>query len=511
MNILEIMNKKHFDKVIIASDSFKESLSSKEIALIGMDTFEPFINCCGIAIADGGEGTVDFFINEMHYQKQMVESVNAFGEKITTYFAFNENQAVFDASQIVGFKVNNHLDIKKASTYGIGLVLKTIIEQGFKEIILGLGGTITNDGGAGLLEGIGAKFKYQGKEVILHQTPFVKCDFVDLKEVESLLKDIKITALADVSNPLLGENGATYVFAKQKGASLNDLIFLENWMMDYAKIFPKDLIDYEKCSSCGAAGGLGFALNIMGALIKSGIDTILDLINFDDLLDDKTLVISGEGKIDQTTLNGKLINKIQKRVENKDATIVLICGVDELKDQKLLVYPFHDKVVANFRETAKADLVKTFFKIIKDLIIDEALIHLEKVPFFDKEYRALREEVFVIEQNVDENIEFDEDEEKCEHYKFYYNNKLCGVFRIKYLDNCVYLQRFLIRKCYRKFGLGHLLMDEALNVIKNQGHHLVLIHAQIQAQTFYEKCGFKAFGEPFIEANIEHIHMKIAI
>lgn len=494
-------------KVLILSDSFKESISSKQISLIAERVFSPFIECLPYSIADGGEGTVDFYINELHYQRLDIKSCNAFLEPIDTYFAYYNDTAVFDSAQIVGFSVNNKLDILSATTYGIGIVLKKIIKLGFKKIIIGLGGSITNDGGSGLLEALGAKFYYNEKLIELHKTPFKTVNKVDLSEIFELLKEIKINILCDVINPLFGPTGATFTFSKQKGATLANQLMMEEWMIKYAKI--EGFKDLSSNLGTGAAGGLGFALSEIGGTLNSGIDALLDAIHFDDLIDDKTLIVTGEGKFDETSLNGKVVGKIINRTNNKN--VLIICGIDKINNPQYLTYPLHKEITTNYKETVELDLEKAFKKILKDFIIDYNLVEIKEVAKNNQSYRHLRYEVFVVEQKVDAETEFDEFEDSTKHYLFKYNNLPIGTFRLRKVDGFIKLERFLIKKEYRNLDFGLIMLKKALEIIKEKGYKLCLIHAQIRAQAFYEKCGFIPFGERFMEAEIEHISMKIEL
>lgn len=355
-----------YQKVIILVDSFKSSISSKEIALIGKKVIEtncPTIEVDAACVADGGEGTVDFFINEMGYEKVETITVNAFLEPISTYYGVKDDKAVFDVASVVGFLVNNKLDIYQATTYGIGIVLKEIIDKGYKDIYLGLGGSITNDGGSGILEALGGIF-YQGNQIVkIHETPHTLINKVDFRGVLKLLEGVKITAICDVVNPLLGDLGATYVFSPQKGAKLQDLKPLEDWMINYASLFNVD----STTPGCGAAGGIGFLIHLLGGRLEKGIDVILDELKITEKLNKNVLLITGEGKLDHTSFYGKVVGKLCDLTKRYQNGLVIICGSSEISDNLYPIYPLHQVVPKNYKETVKDDIKNVFLKVLEQL------------------------------------------------------------------------------------------------------------------------------------------------
>ncbi len=353
------------NKVIILVDSFKSSISSKQIGNLGKNIFQkeiPNLEVKSSCIADGGEGTVDFFINEMGYEKRMVKTVNAFLEEITTYYAVKDDKAVFDVASVVGFLVNNKLDVMNATSYGVGLVLKKIIDEGYKNIYLGLGGSITNDGGSGILEALGTKFYYQNELIFVHQNGHCVINKADFSATLELFKNIKITAICDVTNPLLGDFGATKIFSPQKGASSNDVLIMEKWMEKYATLFNVD----NTYPGCGAAGGIGYMVYLLNGSLEKGIDVILKELNIEKDLNPNTLVITGEGKLDQTSFYGKVVGKLcdlQKKYHHK---MIIICGSSIIDNLEYPIYPLHQTVPENYKETVEEDLERTFRTIIND-------------------------------------------------------------------------------------------------------------------------------------------------
>ena len=355
-----------YNKVIILVDSFKSSISSKDISLIGKSIINekyPLLEVDASCVADGGEGTVDFFINEMGYQKVYTKTVNAFLEPLDTYYAVKGDTAVYDVASVVGFLVNNSLDIYRTTTYGIGLVLKEIISKGYKNIYLGLGGSITNDGGSGILEALGGKFYFNKQIVELHKESHPMVDFVEYDSVLELLDGVKITAICDVVNPLLGDLGATYVFSPQKGSTEKDLPILEEWMIKYASLFKTD----STYPGCGAAGGIGFMVKTLGGALEKGIDVILKELKLTEKLNPNVLLITGEGKLDQTSLYGKVVGKLCDLTEIYQNDLFIICGSNALGSVKYPIFPLHEVVPLNYKETVVNDIKNVFFEILKCL------------------------------------------------------------------------------------------------------------------------------------------------
>lgn len=496
-----------YNKLLILSDSFKNSISSKEIGEIGKKVFQNFLpnlNLHTFRIADGGEGTVDFFINELNYEKRYVKTVNCFNQEITAYYGVKETTAVFDVASCVGFAVNDHLDLWHASTFGIGIVLKEIILKGYKKIYLGLGGSITNDGGMGILGALGGKFYFNEEEVIPFNDHSIMFDKVVLDCVFDLCKDVQIIGLCDVNNPLLGPMGATFTYGPQKGGDKETLLKLENWMGKYASCFMVD----STIPGCGAAGGIGYCLNILGSSLVSGIKVMLDELKITELLNKKTLLITGEGALDNTSFQGKIIGYLLDLTQKYATDVVIICGINKyIGELNTKVYPLHDTFVDNYQETVYEDTEKTFIKIIKDQFFN--FVDL-KFRIFDKlpdDIKFLRSEVFVEEQGIPYELEFDSNDDNAKHIGVYLDNLLIGTIRlIKINDHLCKIGRFVIKSKYRNLGIGKKVINY---VLEKTDYPVYLVHAQSDKQGFYEKCGFVSSGESFIEDGILHVKMLL--
>ena len=323
--------------IVIASDSFKGTLSSLDICNLFNDELKNRndINPIYIPIADGGEGSLDAIskIIEGRYVDVIVNDLY-FREVETHFYVDKDNNAYVEAATCVGLHLaNDNNDPGKVSTYGLGEQILKIIDMGIKKIYIFLGGSASNDGGAGLASALGVIFyDKEGHKFVPTGLTLKDIDIIDTSHTNDLLKDINITILSDVKSPFYGPEGAAYKFAPQKGASKEEVIILDEGLKYYSEIINKQLHkDISLIPGSGAAGGLGGGLlAFTNATIKSGINTLLDLIHFDDVIENVDYVISGEGKLDKQTLDGKVIDGVAFRCIKKNKPLILIVGISEI-------------------------------------------------------------------------------------------------------------------------------------------------------------------------------------
>lgn len=316
-------------KIVIAPDSFKESLPASEVAKAikrGLKKALPESKCLLLPVGDGGEGTVDAIKNSLGLVEKTALVTGPFGDEIQMTYVQKGEIALFEVADLVGLakipiEKRNPLKIQ---TKGIAQLILYLIEQGMKEIYIGVGGTSSNDGGIGIASGLGYQFyDKNGDELIaIGQSLFEISKILD-KSVVTIPADVHIKILADVTNPLCGIRGATYTFGKQKGlepAKFQDVdIAIENF---YRKVAPEML----KLDGAGAGGGIAAGLcAFAGAEIVSGIQTCLDIINFDKNVADADLVIVGEGRLDSQSLSGKAPIGVAKRTPD-GVPVIAICG-----------------------------------------------------------------------------------------------------------------------------------------------------------------------------------------
>ncbi len=328
-------------KVLIASDSFKGSLTSEEIVEIAKELVEEkykdSISLDWQIIADGGEGTIKAISFLKEGKIINVKTIDAEGREIAAplFLMDKDKSALIEASSIVGLPfIQNTIDPLKRTTKGIGIVIKQAMSLGAKRIYVGLGGTSTNDLGIGMLEELGVDFNLD-EPVNMSNAMNVKD--ISLDNFINKYRDTEFICLSDVTNPLLGENGATYTFGPQKGYG-NDLPYLERCMEHLTSIFERKLSrDLRNIPSLGAAGGLGAAFYaFLNARIVSGIDEILSLSNFKERAKNADYVITGEGCFDAQSLNGKVFTGIFKNCDQNK--MIVICGKTKIHNYSFPTY-----------------------------------------------------------------------------------------------------------------------------------------------------------------------------
>lgn len=310
-------------KILVISDSFKGSLSSNEIGnIIKSELKEHDVDI--IPISDGGEGFIESINSFLELEKITVNTYDAILREIEVEYAVCKTRAFIELAKVCGLSLLE--DEKRnplyTTTYGLGIVIKDAINKGYKDIYLGIGGSSTNDLGIGLLTALGLYTNNQA----LNNNDLKDIISINNMELNESLKNIRITILSDVDNILLGENGATYTFALQKGAL--DLNILENNIKSFINLINDNNYPYKK--GAGASGGVGYGLmKFVNAKLILGIDFILDNIDYQNLQNKYDYIITGEGRIDEQTRYGKVVSGIIKKTMNKNKVIV-ISGVNNL-------------------------------------------------------------------------------------------------------------------------------------------------------------------------------------
>lgn len=322
-------------KFLFASDSFKGTLSSETIiGLLTQSAKEIFPGCetAGTLIADGGEGTVDAVIA---MTKGSIIQVPVHGplmeETTATYGKIDDTSAIIEMAAASGLpmvpaELRNPLN---TTTYGTGELIRDALDKGFRNISIALGGSATNDGGMGAMAALGVKFfDRDGALLTGVGSDLAKVAKVDVSGLHPAVAQTTFTVMCDVNNPLTGPDGATYTFGKQKGGTPEILDQLEAGMLSYAKVAGEALgKDIDHIPGAGAAGGLGAAVcGFLNATLKSGIETVLDLIGFDQMLEGVDLVVTGEGRIDWQSAFGKVPSGIGMRCKGKGIPAVAIVG-----------------------------------------------------------------------------------------------------------------------------------------------------------------------------------------
>lgn len=323
-------------KIILAPDSFKGTFTSMEVIKYleeaARQHFSP-LEVIRVPIADGGEGTVDAFIAATGGEYKSVQVMGPLEEMQVEakYGVLHRKTAVMEMAQASGLPLVSYQDRDplRATTYGTGQMLKAALDQGLRDFIIGIGGSATNDGGIGAAQALGVKFMdSHGKTVGFGGRELCHIQKISLDTMDPRLKECNITVICDVNNPLTGPNGATAVYGPQKGVTGDSFHILESGMKNYERLIIETTgLDMALIPGSGAAGGLGAALTaFFGATLKPGIDTILDYIKFDTLLEDADLVVTGEGRMDGQSVYGKVPVGIAKRCQTKGIKAVAIVG-----------------------------------------------------------------------------------------------------------------------------------------------------------------------------------------
>lgn len=327
--------------VLIAPDSFKGTLSAAEVCDIAERAFKDTLNdviVTKLPAADGGEGLCACFEGFARGRRVSAEVSGVFGEKMTAeYFMLENGTAVIETASCAGLVLaGENKDPEAATTLGVGELMLHAKKNGAKAILLGLGGSATNDCGIGAATALGWRFLDANGNAVEPCGRFLS-EIVKIIPPEKQF-DLPVTAACDVENPLFGEMGAAYVFAPQKGADRETVIRLDSGLRSIAEIIKKDVgrdVSFEK--GAGAAGGMGAgALAFLNASLKKGIDIILDESGFDSLAKDCDLVVTGEGRLDFQSADGKVISGIAKRARLLGKKVIAVCGCRGEGAEKIL-------------------------------------------------------------------------------------------------------------------------------------------------------------------------------
>ncbi len=322
-------------KLLFASDSFKGSLSSEKTVALLAQAAETVFGACetsGVPVADGGEGTVDAVIQAENGRKITVPVHGPLMEEIRAeYGIFGDNKAVIEMASASGLPLvpAEKRDPRNTTTYGTGELILDALEKGYRDISIAIGGSATNDGGMGCARALGIRFlDADGRELEGFGRDLIHVDRIDVSGLDKRLADAAITVMCDVTNPLCGKDGATYTFGKQKGATPEIQKELEEGMLHYNQVILNQFgIDCNTVEGAGAAGGLGAALKVfLHGHMRSGIETVLDLIHFDERLEGVDLVVTGEGRTDWQSCFGKVMQGVGVHAKAKGIPVAGLSG-----------------------------------------------------------------------------------------------------------------------------------------------------------------------------------------
>lgn len=385
-----VYGKWDFMKIIIAPDSFKGSLSAVHAAEAidkGIKRSYPAAETILIPVADGGEGTTETLVSATKGKIKTIKVVGPLGNEVTaSYGILGDGQTcVIEMAAASGLDLVSAeaLSPLETTTYGTGQLIKQALDDGYRTFILGIGGSATNDGGAGMLQALGLKIlNHKGKEIGFGGSELHHVDHIDLDSLDSRIQDCTFIIASDVQNPLIGPNGASYVFGPQKGATPDEVELLDenltHWANEVARVTGIYLHDKK---GAGAAGGIGGAFQaFFPAETRRGIDVVLEYSKLGSYLQNADLIITGEGQVDYQTASGKTPLGVAQAAQRQNVPTIIIAGsvgsgVDVLYDQG--VVSIHSMInqpmaleqamiqVAELLELAAEQVVRTYFHPLK--------------------------------------------------------------------------------------------------------------------------------------------------
>ena len=323
-------------KVVIAIDSLKGSLSSMEAGMAikdGILAAKPDAEVIVKPLADGGEGTTDALIEGMNGERIDLTVTGPMHTPVDAYYGYlkDTNTAVMEMASAAGITLvpDSEKNPLLATSYGVGEMINDAIQRGCRNFIIGIGGSVTNDGGIGMLKALGVRFLDEnGEDAGEGGQALAKVARIDVSGMNPLLKECHIQVACDVNNPLCGENGSTYVYGPQKGVTEDMKKTLDEAMAHFARVTSETLEnDYMNTPGAGAAGGLGYAfLAYTGAALTPGIELILDAVGLEEELSGADVVVTGEGRLDFQTAMGKAPVGVARLAKKYNAKVIAFAG-----------------------------------------------------------------------------------------------------------------------------------------------------------------------------------------
>lgn len=322
-------------KIVLIPDSFKGTLSSVEVCRVLRGCVELRLPGCevrAIPVADGGEGSVDAFLAALGGEKVHARVAGPFFEPVESFYGLTDGgkTAIVEMAACAGLPLaGERRDPVLTTTYGVGELIALAVEGGARKIILGLGGSATNDAGCGAAAALGVRFFDRTG------TPFVptggtlgEVERIDVSAARERLRGVEITAMCDIDNPMYGENGAAYVFAPQKGAGPEQVRALDAGLWRLAGVMRRELgMDFAELPGAGAAGAMGAGVTaFLGASLQSGIESVLNAVDFDRAAADADLIFTGEGRLDSQSLRGKVVIGVARRAKRLGKRVIAIVG-----------------------------------------------------------------------------------------------------------------------------------------------------------------------------------------
>ncbi|MBV6540212.1 glycerate kinase [Ursidibacter maritimus] len=334
--------------IVIAPDSFKESLSALEVAKaieIGFRRVYPNANYQLVPMADGGEGTVQSLTDATSGDLQKTSVIAPLGNVVDAVWGISKDRqiAFIEMAEASGLHLVpiEHRNPLKTTSYGTGQLIKAALDQGVSKIILGIGGSATNDGGVGMLQALGGQFKdHAGKEIGFGGDQLAQIESIDLSSLDARLANVEFEVACDVNNPLCGERGASAIFGPQKGATAEMVDILDRALHHFAKKVESQFgLNIAEKRGAGAAGGMGGGLLLLSNIkLQSGVEIVIDAVALADKIQTADLVITGEGRMDAQSISGKTPIGVAKVAKQYAKPVIAITGC--LKEDYPVVYQY---------------------------------------------------------------------------------------------------------------------------------------------------------------------------
>lgn len=326
-------------KAVLIPDSFKGTMSSEEICGIMKARIAarfPECKVLSVPVADGGEGSVDAFLTALGGEKVWMEVANPYFESMQAFYGLIDNgrTAVVEMAACAGLPlVEGRRDPSKTTTYGVGELILAAAKSGVNRIIVGLGGSSTNDGGCGAAAAAGVKFlNAEGKEFVPTGGTLCEIKSIDRSGLDAILDRVEIVTMCDIDNPMYGETGAAYIFGPQKGADPEMVKELDAGLRHLGEVIKRDLgRDLTTVPGGGAAGAMGVGMMaFFHSTLQMGIETVLDTVAFDDMIGDADYIFTGEGKLDTQSLRGKVVIGVARRAKKQNRDVIAVVGGADL-------------------------------------------------------------------------------------------------------------------------------------------------------------------------------------
>lgn len=375
--------------ILIAPDSYKDSLTSVQVSKYikkGILNVSKKHNIKLIPLADGGEGTVNSIVNASNGKIINKKVIGPLGKKVNAHFGIinNGKTAIIEMASASGLQLipMDKRDPSITTTYGTGQLIKEALKYDVEDIIVGIGGSATNDAGVGMAQALGVKFlDKNNNDIEFGGINLEKISKINKNNIDPRIKDIDIKVACDVNNPLYGLNGAAHVYAPQKGANPIMVKTLDENLKYFHEIVKKELdINLNEIKGAGAAGGLGAGLvAFLNAELYDGINLILDIVNFDHYVKETDLVITGEGMLDGQSVNGKTPVGVARRAKKYGKPVIAIVGSLGTDVKKVL----NEGVDSYFPIIDKPDFLNSIIKRSKELLINTTEQVIRSITIFN--------------------------------------------------------------------------------------------------------------------------------